>query len=808
MDGTKRPLINNQVSATFEQTSKLEKELGNVLRKKSPSDKTVTQLRLSIRQNYESIILEDIDFASHRDVDQLLWKCVYYRPIEEFRKIIKKYHQQAFGDSSVQQQPDQNNALANKEKLHKACAAFKTFLEEGETYYEGLFNKIKQLYEGYKLANETRLGKMCLTSLHKCLIIRGDLARYTQLYNEQPEKDWSQAQVHYVHALAILPNNGNPHNQLAVVATYQDNSCEAIYRYFRSLAVKKPFVSARENLILLFEKNRQKYIAQHQQLKEERSNSRGGRGRGRGGDSRRGDRSSSQNTHMPAAELKQRFLTAFVRLHGIIFTKTSMETFDNVQQETMEMLGQLNIPSGSNSDDEHEDYLSDSLVLKLVLMNIYSIENTASYQVKQHNPYLENACSLAFNTFQILCQHAVETTPNYAYLGSLITFIQYIDQHREHTIYQFRDMAKNTMWHGLASLLQTVGSNQSAYNNMVINDELDISTVNKERRLPEDIELSGFLPIKTDNTSRSGSSAKPITGPLAIEARVNRLNQFVTRLINDDRTDIYFDYEKGTYTTDRVENIKPIPKSPLRQPVQAQQPKRAEPIPQPVFAPVVEKVPSPKQSQRSIPQEDLTFDDDYGDFMSKDLMGGHTVMDDNELLDEFDEEGLDAINSGVQQQFDHVIERPFGTSIQQPTNNGWGNIVNGSPSPATGNLMSKLLQPSPQQPQQQQQPKQDYSSLFSTLYSGEGSNGGLFGNGDTWAPMDNKNTFAGSSLFGMPSQNRGNVIERPFQQPIQAQQPHQIPYNGIIEAPFAQFAPFGSQQQQKPATKNVNQFIS
>jgi hypothetical protein len=74
--------------------------------------------------------------------------------------------------------------------------------------------------------------------------------------------------------------------------------------------------------------------------------------------------------------------------------------------------------------------------------------------------------------------------------------------------------------------------------------------------------------------------------------------------------------------------------------------------------------------------------------------------------------------------------------------------------------------------------------------------------------MDNKNTFAGSSLFGMPSQNRGNVIERPFQQPIQAQQPQQMPYNGIIEAPFAQFAPFGSQQQQKPATKNVNQFIS
>lgn len=41
---------------------------------------------------------------------------------------------------------------------------------------------------------------------------------------------------------------------MAVLATYVSDELLAVYRYFRSLAVETPFLTARDNLILLFEK--------------------------------------------------------------------------------------------------------------------------------------------------------------------------------------------------------------------------------------------------------------------------------------------------------------------------------------------------------------------------------------------------------------------------------------------------------------------------------------------------------------------------------------------------------------------------
>lgn len=62
-------------------------------------------------------------------------------------------------------------------------------------------------------------------------------------------------------ALAVLPTSGNPHNQLAVLATYTDAECVSVYRYCRSLMIENPFQTAHENLTLLFDKNKQKGFA-------------------------------------------------------------------------------------------------------------------------------------------------------------------------------------------------------------------------------------------------------------------------------------------------------------------------------------------------------------------------------------------------------------------------------------------------------------------------------------------------------------------------------------------------------------------
>jgi hypothetical protein len=41
---------------------------------------------------------------------------------------------------------------------------------------------------------------------------------------------------------------------LAVLATYVDDELLAVYRYYRSLAVEVAFLTARDNLLMLFEK--------------------------------------------------------------------------------------------------------------------------------------------------------------------------------------------------------------------------------------------------------------------------------------------------------------------------------------------------------------------------------------------------------------------------------------------------------------------------------------------------------------------------------------------------------------------------
>lgn len=43
-------------------------------------------------------------------------------------------------------------------------------------------------------------------------------------------------------------------HQLAILASYSGNDLVAVYRYFRSLAVDSPFSTARDNLIIAFEK--------------------------------------------------------------------------------------------------------------------------------------------------------------------------------------------------------------------------------------------------------------------------------------------------------------------------------------------------------------------------------------------------------------------------------------------------------------------------------------------------------------------------------------------------------------------------
>ena len=75
-----------------------------------------------------------------------------------------------------------------------------------------------------------RRARRGMLSCHRCLVYLGDVARYRELHRDGggEGKDWGGAARYYHLALRLLPAQGAPHNQLAVLATYTEDDLEAL----------------------------------------------------------------------------------------------------------------------------------------------------------------------------------------------------------------------------------------------------------------------------------------------------------------------------------------------------------------------------------------------------------------------------------------------------------------------------------------------------------------------------------------------------------------------------------------------------
>ena len=113
-----------------------------------------------------------------------------------------------------------------------------------------------------------------LSSVSKALIFLGDIARYKEQYNEsggRPKagvetgppartsgknkktpipraRDYEKARQRYEQARALVPHEGNPSNQLAILSSYQTDTFTAIVHYYRAICVQQPYDGAAENM--------------------------------------------------------------------------------------------------------------------------------------------------------------------------------------------------------------------------------------------------------------------------------------------------------------------------------------------------------------------------------------------------------------------------------------------------------------------------------------------------------------------------------------------------------------------------------
>ncbi|CAM6014258.1 unnamed protein product [Sphagnum balticum] len=575
----------------------LEKQLRAVLQAKGPFDSHTRALRNNIRECYEAVVLEDHEFAETHEVEQAIWR-LHYKQIDEFRAKIKKNNAAAGPAVPI---PGGKSA-SRQEVMHKILAAFKSFLVEATGFYHNLILKLRakhdlpQDYLAFEVSiddDEKRAAevKRCALSCHRCLIFLGDLARYKEVHGDG--QDWSVSAGYYLQAYALWPASGNPHNQLAVLATYVGDELLAVYRYCRSLAVESPFLTSRDNLVLLFEKNRQLsavksetgksgQISELPKAVEDKKSDKGDQKSFLGEVKHAIKEWKLEDTGMGAnsasnLELRKRFRMHFVRLYGILFTRTSLETFSDIQTTTMWELEQLlagddtSLEAGLGADHSRIGMTSSgaSDILQLVVILIFAVSNVNSgpeiqnqtyAEVLQRSSLLQYAFSAAFECAGRLmrrCSKFREPASS-PFLPAMLVFLEWLacqpEMAARSEVNEKQASARTFFWRqcvNLLNLLTEIGFSKVDQGPDPLQHQKDDSV--KKLALWEDYELRGFLPLLPTQSALDFSNRRPRVGTgdkKEFKIRVQRFlsaGRAVAKTLESTQKDIIYDFKEQKF---------------------------------------------------------------------------------------------------------------------------------------------------------------------------------------------------------------------------------------------------------------------
>ncbi|KQJ96008.1 protein SMG7 [Brachypodium distachyon] len=571
---------------------------------KIPSDPSIW---LQMRENYEKIILADPEFSENHEIEYHLWQ-LHYKRIEEFRGHINS----AAASSSAAVQGGKNNV--NPDRVKRIKSTFRSFLSEATGFYHDLMLKIRSnhgLPLGYfpegldtsvvpgKDKKKIIDMKKGLMSCYRCLIYLGDLARYKGLYGDadSASREYSAASSYYKEAASLCPSNGNPHHQLAILASYSGDEVTAIYRYFRSLAMDSPFSTARENLIIAFEKNRQSYAQLHSKNKVAAARALPSRsvGRGRG----RADtriQPKGANTEVTSKEqeysipdILQSFFVRFVRLNGILFTKTSLETFGELSATVASDL-QILLSSGPVEElnfgsDAVENALSFVKLIAILVFTVYNVnkdsENPSYAETAKRRVLLQNAYSTTFEFVGYLLKRCLELhdVSSSTYLPAILVFIEWLACHPDYVssseMEQKQADARTFFWNQCVAFMNKLiltglarvdgDDDETCFSDMCTYEE---GETGNRIALWEDVELRGFLPLAPaqvilDFSNKHASGADGSTKEK--QARVQRIlaaGKALMSFVQIDQLRIYFEPTSKKFL---MSTEPPVSKAPLAQ---------------------------------------------------------------------------------------------------------------------------------------------------------------------------------------------------------------------------------------------------
>uniref|UniRef100_A0A671PJA3 Telomerase-binding protein EST1A n=1 Tax=Sinocyclocheilus anshuiensis TaxID=1608454 RepID=A0A671PJA3_9TELE len=396
-----------------------ELQLSNLLSRERLSQEgleRMAQLRAELLTLYERVILTDIEFSDSQNLDQALWKNVFYQVIERFRQLLK----------------DQTSDTAPQIKT-----MLMTILEEGALFFDSLLQKLQTVFQ-FKLEDYMdcmairarplrKTVKYALISAQRCMICQGDIARYCEQASDSA--NYGKARSWYLKAQQIAPKNGRPYNQLALLAVYTKRKLDAVYYYMRSLAASNPILTAKESLMSLFEEAKRKADQIERRQKQDDEGTRGPRGhvggrrgedatrveiwirptrhpgtsRPTGSESGKDSEQDGELGTLSPSDLNKRFILSFLHAHGKLFTKVGMESFpavaSRVLQEFRALLQHSPSPLGSTR------------MLQIITINMFTIHYAqirAEGQGETRSVLEEQTISLGLAMFGLLVQRCTE----------------------------------------------------------------------------------------------------------------------------------------------------------------------------------------------------------------------------------------------------------------------------------------------------------------------------------------------------------------------------------------------------------------
>ncbi|KNC99523.1 uncharacterized protein SPPG_04914 [Spizellomyces punctatus DAOM BR117] len=272
--------------ALLSSTAELEKKLRQLLKVKGsgPFQEDVQTVRSRLRGELQDVILLDYDLAATNDAEANLWKLVHYKTIEEFRKKLKEATSRA-------RRAGRSISAEDRKELRVLTSSFRNFLADATAFYLRFIWRLTHHFSlhtvelivlkklDFDLPGENpdalphsqitpELQQRAIATCHRSLIYLGDLARYREIHADRKEKNWLPAKMFYNIAIRLIPSNGNPFNQLAVINTYAGNVLGAVECYFRSLVIQQPFSTAQDNLTILFEKVQKRTLTEQREVSD------------------------------------------------------------------------------------------------------------------------------------------------------------------------------------------------------------------------------------------------------------------------------------------------------------------------------------------------------------------------------------------------------------------------------------------------------------------------------------------------------------------------------------------------------------